>query len=161
REWGRRGTGDGEFNQPGGIVLVGDGTLFVADQGNHRVQKFTREGKFLATWGEYGSKPGQFGGPEPAGSRFAGPHFLSTDGLGRLFATEGARGCPAQKDAPYPPRRQGLEIPYRRFLGSAPPSKRKPATATPPNWRGRSSSGSFAARPRTLLLTNGLERPST
>ncbi len=92
REWGRRGTDDGEFNQPGGIVLVGDGTLFVADPCNHRVQKFTVEGKFLAKWGVHGSDPGQFGGPEAAGSRFAGPHFMTMDPQGRLFTTEGAMG---------------------------------------------------------------------
>jgi hypothetical protein len=46
REWGKRGTGESEFNQPGGIVIMPDGTLFVADQCNHRVQHFTRDGKF-------------------------------------------------------------------------------------------------------------------
>jgi sugar lactone lactonase YvrE len=44
REWGKKGAGDGEFNQPGGIVLLGDGTLIVADQCNHRIQKFTTDG---------------------------------------------------------------------------------------------------------------------
>lgn len=105
RDWGRkgnspagwaggyqRGKGDGEFDQPGGIVLISDGTLFVTDQCNHRVQKFTRAGKFLAKWGEYGGKPGQFGAPEPAGSRFAGPHFLARDSKGRLYTTEGVLG---------------------------------------------------------------------
>jgi len=92
REWGRRGTGDGEFHQPGGIVLGPGGTLFVADQGNHRIQKFTTDGKFLGKWGEHGDRPGQFGGPEPAGSRFAGPHFLALDKKFRLYTTEGALG---------------------------------------------------------------------
>ncbi|MCA9015947.1 MAG: hypothetical protein KDA77_11500 [Planctomycetaceae bacterium] len=92
REWGKRGTGDGEFNQPGGILLQPDGTLYVVDQCNHRVQKFTAEGKFLARWGEHGLKPGQFGGPEKAGSRFAGPHFLAQDSKKRLYTTEGVLG---------------------------------------------------------------------
>ncbi len=92
REWGRRGNGDGEFNQPGVIVLRPDGTLYLTDQGNHRVQKFTTDGKFLARWGEHGSKPGQFGGAEPAGSRFAGPHFLAQDSRGRLYTTEASLG---------------------------------------------------------------------
>ncbi|MBI3463190.1 MAG: hypothetical protein HY000_09045, partial [Planctomycetes bacterium] len=92
REWGKRGSGDGEFNQPGGIVLLRDGTMYVTDQCNHRVQKFTVEGKFLGKWGEHGSEPGQFGGPEPAGSRFAGPHFLAMDSRGRLYTTEGVFG---------------------------------------------------------------------
>ncbi|HZT79743.1 MAG TPA: NHL repeat-containing protein, partial [Gemmataceae bacterium] len=50
------------------------------------------EGKFLGKWGEHGDKPGQFGGPEPAGSRFAGPHFLAQDSKGRLYTTEGVLG---------------------------------------------------------------------
>ncbi len=90
--WGRRGKGDGELLQPGGILVARDGTVFVADQGNHRVQRFTKEGKFLGKWGEHGSRPGQFGAPEPAGSRFAGPHFLAQDGRGRLYTTEGVLG---------------------------------------------------------------------
>ena len=92
REWGKRGSGDGEFNQPGVIVLRPDGTLYLTDQCNHRVQKFTMGGKFLAKWGEHGSKPGQFGGGEKAGSRFAGPHFLAQDSQGRLYTTESSLG---------------------------------------------------------------------
>jgi sugar lactone lactonase YvrE len=92
REWGKKGKADGEFDQPGGMVLTPDGTLLVCDQCNHRIQKFTTEGKFLGKWGEYGDKPGQFGGPEHAGSRFAGPHFITRDSKGRLYTTEGVRG---------------------------------------------------------------------
>jgi sugar lactone lactonase YvrE len=92
REWGHRGSGDGELWQPGGIVIRRDGTLFVADQCNHRVQHFTREGHYLEQWGGHGSLPGHFGGPEPAGSRFAGPHFLAQDSHGRLYTTEGVLG---------------------------------------------------------------------
>lgn len=92
REWGKRGAGDGELYQPGGIVIRRDGTLFVADQCNHRVQHFTLSGQFLGKWGRHGSLPGRFGGPEPAGSRFAGPHFLSQDSQGRLYTTEGVLG---------------------------------------------------------------------
>jgi tripartite motif-containing protein 71 len=91
REWGKNGKGDGEFAQPGGIVLGKDG-VYVADQGNHRVQKFTPEGKFLGKWGEYGARPGQFGSPESVGSRFAGPHWLAQDSKGRLYTTEGVVG---------------------------------------------------------------------
>jgi len=92
RQWGKKGKADGEFNQPGGIVLAAGDTLYVTDQCNHRVQKFTRGGKFLAKWGGHGKKPGQFDGFEPAGSRFGGPHFLAQDSKGRLYTTEGVHG---------------------------------------------------------------------
>tara|TARA_R110002095_G_scaffold198648_1_gene178175 strand:+ start:2999 stop:4051 length:1053 start_codon:yes stop_codon:yes gene_type:complete len=92
REWGKHGSGDGEFNQPGGLLIQPDGTLDVVDQCNHRVQKFTPDGKFLGKWGEHGAQPGQFGGPEAAGSRFAGPHFLARDSKGRLYTTEAVLG---------------------------------------------------------------------
>jgi sugar lactone lactonase YvrE len=92
RAWGKRGAGDGEFRQPGGIVLTPRGIVYVADQGNHRVQRFDTEGKFLGKWGEHGSGPGQFGGNEPKGSRFGGPHFLARDSRGRIYTTEGTMG---------------------------------------------------------------------
>jgi sugar lactone lactonase YvrE len=92
REWGKKGTGDGEFHQPGGIVFAKDGTLLVADQCNHRVQRFTRDGKFLGKWGQHGSEPGHFDGTQPPGSRFGGPHFLALDSQERLYTTEGMLG---------------------------------------------------------------------
>jgi sugar lactone lactonase YvrE len=92
REWGKRGAGDGELRQPGGIVLAGGGTVYVADQGNHRIEIFNTEGEFEGKWGEYGSGPGQFGGNEPKGSRFGGPHFLARDSVGRFYTTEGTLG---------------------------------------------------------------------
>ena len=98
REWGKKGTGDGEFNQPGGIVIRADGSLVIVDQCNHRIQVFNSEGKFLRKWGEHGIKPGQFGGLEPAGSRFAGPHFISQDSKGRLYTSEGVLGRIQQFD---------------------------------------------------------------
>lgn len=99
REWGKKGTGDGEFNQPGGILLRKDGTILVVDQCNHRIQVFDANGKFLRKWGQHGSKSGEFGGLEPAGSRFAGPHFLAQDSKGRLYTTEGVLGRVQQFDA--------------------------------------------------------------
>jgi DNA-binding beta-propeller fold protein YncE len=53
---------------------------------------FDTEGKFLGEWGEHGCGPGQFGGNEPAGSRFGGPHFLARDTKGRIYTTEGTLG---------------------------------------------------------------------
>ncbi len=38
-KWGERGEGDGQFNLPSGIAVAPDGSIYVADQTNHRVQK--------------------------------------------------------------------------------------------------------------------------
>jgi sugar lactone lactonase YvrE len=92
REFGKRGSGDGELYGPGGLILAPDGTVYVADQQNHRVQRFTADGRFVIKWGGHGAEPGQFDGKEPPGSRFGGPHFLARDSRGRIYTTEGAHG---------------------------------------------------------------------
>ena len=84
------GTADGEFRLPGSIALGPDGLLYVPDQGNSRVQKFTPDGKFVAKWGEHGKEPGQFGGGQPAGGRFAGPQFVAFDRAGNVYTTDAA-----------------------------------------------------------------------
>src|SRR5262245_10466050 len=88
REWGQKGTGDGEFQLPGSIALGPDGHLYVPDQANSRIQKFTTDGKFAGKWGEYGTEPGQFGGGVPAGGRFSGPQFVAFDRAGNVYATD-------------------------------------------------------------------------
>ncbi len=92
REWGQHGAADGEFDQPGGLAFGAGGTLFVCDQVNHRVQRFTPEGKFLAKWGEYGDQPGHFGKPEPPGNRVGGPCMVAVDREGNVFTTEPTAG---------------------------------------------------------------------
>ena len=59
---GSRGSGDGQFSNPGGISIKGD-VLYVADAGNYRVQKLTSSGKFLHKFGKEGSGQGQFNWP--------------------------------------------------------------------------------------------------
>ncbi len=46
-ELGIKGTAVGEFQIPGSIALGPDGLLYVPDQGNSRIQKFTTAGKFV------------------------------------------------------------------------------------------------------------------
>jgi len=92
REWGQKGTADGEFDQPGGIAIAADGTVYVADQVNRRIQAFTPEGKFLRTWGEYGSEPGQFDGVENKPNRTGGPNFVAVDRHGHIWTTEAKLG---------------------------------------------------------------------
>jgi len=92
KEWGKSGTGNSEFNFPGGLVVGRDGRLYVADQTNRRVQVFDAEGKFLTKWGEYGLKPGQFGGNVIPKRRDGGPQFVALDSKGHVYTTEAAVG---------------------------------------------------------------------
>ncbi|MCL4393695.1 MAG: 6-bladed beta-propeller, partial [Chloroflexi bacterium] len=41
--WGGRGSGDGQFFSPTGVVVDKDGNVYVADTGNHRIQKFRQQ----------------------------------------------------------------------------------------------------------------------
>lgn len=90
REWGQMGTADGEFRLPGSLAIGPDDLVYVPDQGNSRVQKFTRDGMFVGKFGSLGSEPGQFGGGQAEGGRFAGPQFVSFDSAGNVYTTDAA-----------------------------------------------------------------------
>ncbi len=61
--FGSRGSGQGEFSNPQGVAVDKRGNIFVADSGNHRIQKFTAKGEFLAAVGTRGSGHLQFETP--------------------------------------------------------------------------------------------------
>lgn len=50
KTWGKRGTGEGDFNTPHSIVADAQGRLYVADRENYRVQVFDADGKFVKQW---------------------------------------------------------------------------------------------------------------
>src|SRR4051794_37946821 len=58
--WGSQGSGNAQFTSPSGIAVDSTGNVYVADTGNHRVQKFDSNGNFLTAWGSYGEGKGQF-----------------------------------------------------------------------------------------------------
>lgn len=49
--WGSYGKGDGQFIAPFGVAVDPSGNVFVTDNQNHRIQKFTGTGTFLDKWG--------------------------------------------------------------------------------------------------------------
>jgi DNA-binding beta-propeller fold protein YncE len=57
--WGRRGTGDGEFDMPRCFALGKYGDVWVLDTGNSRLQAFSALGDFKSRWGDYGTEIGQ------------------------------------------------------------------------------------------------------
>jgi DNA-binding beta-propeller fold protein YncE len=55
RQWGKRGTGPGEFNLAHAIAISPQGNVYVADRGNGRLQWFDPQGKFLGEF-KYGGE---------------------------------------------------------------------------------------------------------
>ena len=72
--------GDGTFNEPWGIAIGPDGSVYVTDTWNHRVQKFSSTGRFIKAWGVFGQ------GESP--EAFYGPRGLAVDAEGRVYVTD-------------------------------------------------------------------------
>ena len=63
-KWGERGIdAPGEFSNPKYVAVDSNGSVYVTDLGNKRVQKFNGDGEFLTEWGNSGSLPGEFNAP--------------------------------------------------------------------------------------------------
>jgi len=62
---GQAGNGQDTFDQPSGIAVAPNGDIFVTDGHgkNDRVVKFSKDGRFIKTWGHHGSGPGEFDQP--------------------------------------------------------------------------------------------------
>lgn len=80
--FGKRGSGPGEFNLPRSIVVGNDNRLYVVDGGNFRIQIFNTEGKFLKTFGQIGKQGGNFARPKEA----------AVDPDGNLYVIDSAYG---------------------------------------------------------------------
>jgi len=71
----------GTFNESWGIAIAPDGSIYVADTWNYRIQKFTADGTFITMWGFFG---GASDGPEA----FYGPRGLAVDAQGRVYVAD-------------------------------------------------------------------------
>jgi sugar lactone lactonase YvrE len=81
---GVAGAGNDELNQPSDVAVAPNGDIFVADGhdtgSNMRIVKYTKDGKFIKTWGKPGTAPGEFNVP----------HGIAFDSKGRLFVADRA-----------------------------------------------------------------------
>jgi predicted membrane-bound mannosyltransferase/DNA-binding beta-propeller fold protein YncE len=70
----------GTFNNPWDIAVAPDGSVYVADTWNYRIQKFTSAGKFITMWGYSGQAE------QPDG--FWGPRAVAVDERGRVYVVD-------------------------------------------------------------------------
>ncbi len=64
RQFGHKGTGDGEFDFPADLVINNNGLLIVADSRNDRIQAFSSDDMFVGKVGSLGNGPLEFNKPK-------------------------------------------------------------------------------------------------
>jgi sugar lactone lactonase YvrE len=60
KEWGKKGTGPGEFDIPHALAFDSKGRLFVGDRNNNRIQIFDQNGNFIEQWTQFSRPSGIF-----------------------------------------------------------------------------------------------------
>jgi sugar lactone lactonase YvrE len=60
KEWGKLGTGPGEFDQPHALAFDSKGQLYVGDRNNNRVQVFDQNGKYITEYKQWSRPSGIF-----------------------------------------------------------------------------------------------------
>jgi ABC-type Fe3+ transport system permease subunit/DNA-binding beta-propeller fold protein YncE len=81
---GSAGEGESQFRRAEGLGLDAQGRLFVADSCNHRIQVFSREGKFLRQHGSPGTDAGQMSYPYDVRVDASGYEFVCEFGNSRI-----------------------------------------------------------------------------
>lgn len=97
-KWGKPGRGasllhGGEFISPlYGMTMDRQGSLFVVDNGNNRIQKFDRNGNFILLWGNFGSANGNFNNPTGLACDAQGNVYVADTNNHRIQKFDGKLG---------------------------------------------------------------------
>src|SRR4029077_2772088 len=73
---GQSGLGDGQFLSPRAIVADSQGSIYVADSGGNKIEKFTQDGVFLKTF------------DASTGANLQTPLGMSVDNSGNIFVAD-------------------------------------------------------------------------
>ncbi|NOX69732.1 MAG: 6-bladed beta-propeller [Gammaproteobacteria bacterium] len=79
-KFGSNGSGPGELFQPTNLAIGPDGSVYVTDTGNFRIQVFSPDGEFIRSIGKIGTAAG----------RFARPKGIAVDREGRVYVVDAA-----------------------------------------------------------------------
>jgi len=112
--WGEPGSGPGQFHVPHGLAVDRDGTVYVADRENSRIQLFDADGTYRGQWtdvarpcqvyidrdgwifvAELGHRAGRWPGTGPAAPGAPGGRVSIFDRAGRLQARWGGGENPS------------------------------------------------------------------
>jgi DNA-binding beta-propeller fold protein YncE len=122
QSWGEPGSGPGQFNVPHGIAIDREGTVYIADRENSRVQIFGGDGAYRGQWtdvarpcqlyvgrdgwvyvAELGFRAGRWHGWGPAEPGAAGGRVSVFDKAGKLHARWGGGDNPCAAGDFYAP----------------------------------------------------------
>jgi len=78
KSFGGYGANNGQFSNPSGVAVDGEGRIIVSDQSNNRVQIFDKNETHLKSFGGSGANNGQF----------QNPYGVAVDGEGRIIVSD-------------------------------------------------------------------------
>ena len=80
KSFAEAGSDEGQLFHPTNLSIANDGTIYVTDTTNFRIQQFDGDGQFIRSIGSLGNRPG----------RFARPKGVALDREGRIYVVDAA-----------------------------------------------------------------------